>query len=105
MEVPFVVMNDFVLAEIPDECYIIKGGKNGNEIRLSEDKPNLVDKAFKVLSVGQNVAHIKVGDMVRFDDHGQVNAAKIMGKMYILTQAFDVNIRLKRPDELTDVVQ
>lgn len=100
MEIPFVVMNDYVLCDIPEECWYIQG-KGEDKIKLKE--PNLKGKSFDVLSVGQNVQHLRVGDKVRFDDHTAVNAVEIMNKFYIYTQAFDVNIRLKRPEEL-DVV-
>jgi hypothetical protein len=98
MEIPFVVMNDFVLCDVPDECWEIKG-KDGNTIKLAEDKPNLKDRSFEVLSVGQNVSHLRVGDKVRFDDFEKVNAVKIMGKSYLYVQGFDINIRLKREGE------
>lgn len=95
----FKVLNGYVLLEIPRESRYTKIPGKDEEIKLPELKVSGV--RFNVLSVGDDVAHIQVGDKVMlFKGKGEgVNVIAIDGIEYILTQFFDVEMRLKRENE------
>lgn len=102
MQRNFTVRNHMVLLEIPESCWWKQGINKDLPIKL--DKPDLKGVEFEVIEVGHLVEDLKVGDKCRFDDMETVGSVQIKNKFYLFLQEFDINIRLKRSDEL-NVVQ
>lgn len=96
----FKPQGQFVLLGIPREARFAPGYKGSEDVEL----PNLRVGGilFPVIEIGDEVYQLKVGDQVLLpqEDGAQVTTLKLEDEKYVLIQAFDIVIRLKRENEL-----
>ena len=95
----FKPQGQFVLLGIPREALYSKGYK-GEELELTKMKIGGV--LFPVIEVGTEVYQLEVGDQVLLpqEDGYMATILNLEDAKYILVQAFDIVIRLKRENEL-----
>lgn len=97
----FKPQGQFVLLGIPREALYSKGYK-GEELELTKMKIGGV--LFPVIEVGTEVYQLEVGDQVLLpqEDGYMATILNLEDAKYILVQAFDIVIRLKRENELNE---
>lgn len=96
----FKPQGQFVLLGIPREARFAPGYKGSEDVEL----PNLRIGGilFPVIEIGDEVYQLEIGDQVLLpqEDGASVTTLKLEDEKYVLIQAFDIVIRLKRENEI-----
>lgn len=98
----FQALATFVLLEIPESALRRKffNPQKGEEDTMELPSPDLenLKEPFKVISVGESVPpSIAVGDRVMMFLAHNVNVVTIRRKQYVLTQWYEINVKI-HPD-------